>query len=688
MRITNRIKDIIKALLESQNYIKVKDISNQLNISERTVYREIPEASDILRDYGIELVTVSKKGMKLKGSPEDIEKCRFDICEKSKLQVVDKKERFYTILMELLRQEDYMKTEALSIDLGVSLSTIRNDLKVFQEKFPEESIMLKTKKGEGIFLEGSVFVKDHLFIYCILQNMDIGMLEQWLTKELDTYNLFLHTFEKVYNMDIVRRCHTLIQDYIYTDQKSYEIQLDDYDYVEIVLMTALYVQRKMEGITTYFSENFYEKDEIQEHFIKELTRMLSREFSITIEQTESNYIGCMWKRRVNILMFRDQNGQADSSLRKSTMKLIESIENQLGIDLKQDTNLTDGLTTHIGKALERVRSGMSISNPFIQDTKKDYGQIFKIVKNSVQDVFPDDYFPEDEIGYIVLYFAVSMDRITQKSFRVMVVCSSGMGSAKMLASRLEREIPELYIKKVTSFITMQKEDLTDYDLVLSTVPINLKTIDCLKVSPLLTQEDLILVQEKIKRHKYKILKKINRAQAALKENHYVAMRNAYQLMEWSLDIIDHFRIYEVGELGYEKDFVINQLNTLKSMGVELSGQELEDYMSEKGNVGRFVIPLTQICYSECYLKSISKPIMFMYRLKTKQKFMDMPWLVSHIICFFYPSDLNQLQERFLRNFSSQIIEDGDILKTIEAGEASEIQQIFASRLRKYIRELL
>ena len=454
MRLTNRVKDIIELFLECQTYIKIKDISNQLNISERTVYREIPAATDILREYGIDLVTVSKKGIKLRGSIEDIERCRFDICGKSKLQVVDKKERFYVILMELLQQENYMKTEVLSIDLGVSLSTIRNDLRVFQDKFPEESILLKTKKGEGIFLEGTDFAKDHLFIYSVLQNVDISILEQWLSEELDLYNLFLYTFEKLYSMDIVRRCHILIRDFIYTDHEPYEIQLDDYNYVEIVLMIALYVQRKMEGKSSYFSEIAYEKNFVQGHLIQEFCRILSREFSISIERVENNYIGYIWKKRINKLMFHDQIRQAESNVRLDTLKLIENIEQQLGIDLKQDSNLTDGLVLHIDKALERIRSGMSISNPFIQDTKKDYEQIFKVVEKSIQDVFPNDYFPEDEVGYIVLYFAVTMDRITQKSFRVMVVCSSGMGSAKMLASRLEREIPELYIKKVTSFITM------------------------------------------------------------------------------------------------------------------------------------------------------------------------------------------------------------------------------------------
>ena len=59
---------------------------------------------------------------------------------------------------------------------------------------------------------------------------------------------------------------------------------------------------------------------------------------------------------------------------------------------------------------------MSISNPIIREIEKDYEQLFDIVKTSVREAFPEDYFPEDEIGYLVLYFAVSLDNITKKPF--------------------------------------------------------------------------------------------------------------------------------------------------------------------------------------------------------------------------------------------------------------------------------
>lgn len=61
MLMSNRVKDIIQIVLSSRGFVTMKDIANKMNVSERTVYREIPEVTEVLRQYQITLETVSKK---------------------------------------------------------------------------------------------------------------------------------------------------------------------------------------------------------------------------------------------------------------------------------------------------------------------------------------------------------------------------------------------------------------------------------------------------------------------------------------------------------------------------------------------------------------------------------------------------------------------------------------------------
>ena len=70
MLMSNRVKDIIQIVLSSRGFVTMKDIANKMNVSERTVYREIPEVTEVLRQYQITLETVSKKGIRAVGLPE------------------------------------------------------------------------------------------------------------------------------------------------------------------------------------------------------------------------------------------------------------------------------------------------------------------------------------------------------------------------------------------------------------------------------------------------------------------------------------------------------------------------------------------------------------------------------------------------------------------------------------------
>jgi mannitol operon transcriptional antiterminator len=103
-----------------------------------------------------------------------------------------------------------------------------------------------------------------------------------------------------------------------------------------------------------------------------------------------------------------------------------------------------------------------------------------------------------------------IDKLSNKAFRVLIVCSSGMGSSKMLTSRLEYEVPEVYVKDIISLTDLHNKDVHDYELVLSTIPLPLAPEDYLKVSPLLNEQELALVQTKINNHKYSDLKTIQR----------------------------------------------------------------------------------------------------------------------------------------------------------------------------------
>ena len=129
MMMSARTKEIIQMVIAEREYITIKEIAAGMGISERTVYREIPEVTRVLGEYEITLETVSKKGIRIIRKGKNIQKLLQDLNDKIRVQVVDPKERLHLILFRLLHEKEFIKTEALAIDLKTSLPTIRNDLK-------------------------------------------------------------------------------------------------------------------------------------------------------------------------------------------------------------------------------------------------------------------------------------------------------------------------------------------------------------------------------------------------------------------------------------------------------------------------------------------------------------------------------------------------------------------------------
>ena len=100
---------------------------------------------------------------------------------------------------------------------------------------------------------------------------------------------------------------------------------------------------------------------------------------------------------------------------------------------------------------------------------------------------------DDEITYIVLHFAAAMERISNdqvfKVPSVIVVCSTGVGTSKLVLSRLNKYF-NFNIKKVIALHNLKRSLLEEkVDFIVSTVKIS-EDFPNVVVSPLLKESDI------------------------------------------------------------------------------------------------------------------------------------------------------------------------------------------------------
>lgn len=572
MQMSNRIKEIIEVILNSKGYVTIGEIAKQINVSDRTVYREIPEVTEVMREYGVQLNTVSKKGLVAVGSVEDIRTLRNSLGMEKQIYIVDPRERIDFILLYLLQQDDYIKTEALAIDHHTSVPTVRNDLKKVKEQLGVYDLHLIQKKGEGILLTGSEIEKNALMINILLNHADEATLYQWLRREGDVSSPFTKRMEEYGYLDVMSACYLTIKNII-RDQCELPVMLKDREYLEYILLIAMMIGCHQKGRPyekVFETEDFAGEEQRVTHQVK---RGLEEEFHIVLSEKEEQYI--KWVLHMGMIqdtsrVYTVKNRILDSKIHT----FIEYVEDRMGLQLIRGKELKESLYVHIERALTRIRSGMCISNPLIEDVKKDYEELFGIIREGADRIFDDDFFPDDEIGYLVLYFAVSLDKVMKRSFRILVVCSGGMGSSKMLAHRVEQEIPEICVSKEVSLVGFGQENLDEYDLILSTIPLYIDKRNYLKVSPLLSSNELEQIHEAIKRHKYKTMRKITvreqeRRQLESRDN-IQSLETLRVLVDTGLRVIKQFKVVETRE----KDLKKNLLRVL-SEERKCSSQETE-----------------------------------------------------------------------------------------------------------------
>lgn len=278
------------------------------------------------------------------------------------------------------------------------------------------------------------------------------------------------------------------------------LNISDKELQEFLVLIAIFIKRHsyindqedILKLTIQDSNTDYE-----DHFRQDVLKILEVDFKIQLYDNERDYFH--WMIHLYVGRSHYELNQQISAFQNldHISSLINEIEKKFHFPFSEDKNLAENLLLHINMAMERIQSGITVTNPMLEDIYQSDPKLYEIVKESFRNIFQPIKIPEDEIGYIVIYFIASMDYLSKNSISVLVVCSTGIGSSKMLRSRLEREFSEIDVKKIISLHKLHDEDLKQYDFIISTVPLDLDESKYLCVSPLLNDGEKEKVRKQI-----------------------------------------------------------------------------------------------------------------------------------------------------------------------------------------------
>ncbi|MGV2805420.1 PRD domain-containing protein, partial [Clostridium perfringens] len=180
--------------------------------------------------------------------------------------------------------------------------------------------------------------------------------------------------------------------------------LNEGAYTSMVIALSVSVNRIKQGRSIETADmTGYGKSSASVEEAKDFASRLGQTLKIDFNDPEMKYIAQLFESAKDMSEV-SQLAHTDVGMVEIAQRLIERVQRRTGIPFQEDRTLRAGLVEHIGAAMKRMREGTRIRNPLLSPIRKDYEELFGIVRRSVDEMKLDITVPDEEIGFLVMHF--------------------------------------------------------------------------------------------------------------------------------------------------------------------------------------------------------------------------------------------------------------------------------------------
>jgi mannitol operon transcriptional antiterminator len=696
MYISARERQILEILLTETNELTVKDLADKIGVSGRTVHRDLKNVEDILEEYELSLLKKSGVGIQVNGEQSKIKELELFLFNLYHTEYTPD-ERQTMILCDLLESNGPVKLLGLANDLNVTIATVSNDLTKLEEILQTFGLSLTRRRGYGVEIEGSEGAKRSAMRSLISEYLDESEILLLAKENIQKKsNQQINTVSERLLGLVEKKKLLIVENVIESISQGLPFSMADSAYIGLVVHLALAIERiqKGEGITidpSYLEDQKTTKEYL---FAKRIVEQLEQIFQIKIPEAEIGYITMHLKgaklRHDNEYVIEASSLQAGMK----TKNLIEYVGKLLGRDLTNNRSLFEDLLMHLKPAIYRIKQNMGISNPLLRKIKTDYPELFSIVKEAVEQVFHEFSVPDEEIGYLVMHFgAAVLGNKEIGELKALVICSSGIGTSKMLATRLQKEFPELAQIQNVSVMEFKKMKSSDYDVVISTIPIPDYHSDYILVSPILNKDEI---------EKIRVFIGESEGKNGLDKSHqqaFKSVKSLHKLISEMNDIQELSRTVSTILLGFEiKEMDATTEEILLRACHELyNRQSINDieavYRSimERERLGGLGIPGTGMALYHARTENVLSPSFSIYSLKNPMEVRGMDGSLmdmNYLVLLLAPEAASEKALEILSFLSSLLIESEESISIFQSNDFETITAFLASRFDHFFTEKL
>lgn len=471
-------------LLAERGEFDLEKVAADFGVSVRSIRYDIDDLNVLLLDLSREdAIVVRQKAAQLQRDVprRKIMELSFARGRDYNVSPLSTQERVLLSVFTLCWLDDFITVQSLADDYQVSRVTVSRDLQKVREYCEAHGIAFEGNRGKGVRVVAdektrrrviAQVLRDYGTTVGLHSGLEVADYLKWFSEQE------LRSIE-----DIVREA-----------EAQAGLYLDDVAFEAMVVHIALSIKRsetQMGMPAAPMAAGTLDVGSLQYQMADHIVRQVESVFGVSLPEAEHYYIEVHIGARSSEAA---ASSTRDAVIEFMCMSTIAEVSRELGVDLTHDTHLYDRLLRHVLGSVYRKQAGLLLENPLRDELLEGYAEHAAIVRRALDDNGLSQLMEmtDDEVTYVLLHFEAALvgdGSERRRHANVVVVCSTGVGTAELLAAELRRSFDVNIIANVPSHRARGLVGDVGIDLVVSTVELDV-SVPCVVVRPIPREDDM------------------------------------------------------------------------------------------------------------------------------------------------------------------------------------------------------
>ena len=481
--VKKRYFEIINLVINSNDGITVKDISNLYNITERSIRYDIDELNVFFQEKNNkDIIEINNNRLKILYSENEIE----DIVEniKEKEYFLSENERVNILSYEIFLSKNEFILQYFTEKYNLSKTTVRYSLKELNKIISEYGLVIDMNNNRGYKIIGSeINIRKYI----------INILREYIknTKEKKIeYNPLKKIIEKFYKKNRIEESKNIINKIL--DYTGKTISDEAFETLQLFLFISVIRNKNGYEIEEDVENEIFLSKTMEFSKIREILEKIENIKEKDIHYFVDFFLGSY---SYNLEYSYFLNWILIESLIDQFIKLLSD---KLKVNLTEDKILRKELLNHIKPAIYRMKNKFKLTESILSEVKKQYMELFIKTKSSLKIIsdFIDLSFDEDEAAFITVMIQRAIMRnnpstLLKKDPNILIVCGLGYSSSRFLYENINNRF-QVNIIDIIPFNQLENYNyLKKADIIISTLDFKLDGMDVITVNAVMNEKDIL-----------------------------------------------------------------------------------------------------------------------------------------------------------------------------------------------------